>query len=61
MVFQVALEMNEVCDRSHHYWLRPTWFSGSLLSGSVFSASLVSVSMSVFLRGVKNVRVNTDF
>jgi hypothetical protein len=45
--------------RSHYYWWRPTWFSESLLPGSAFSAPLVSVSLSVVLRGLKNLRVNT--
>jgi hypothetical protein len=36
-------------------------FLGASSSGSVFSAPVVSVSMSVVLRGVKKLRVNTDF
>jgi hypothetical protein len=36
-------------------------FLGASCSGSVYSAPVVSMSMSVVLRGMKKLQVNTDF
>lgn len=61
VMFKVAPERNEVCGKVIIIAGGLPGFLGACFSDRVSSALIVSVSMTVVLRGVKNLRVNVAF